>query len=145
MKYLLITLSLCFSTQAFAGAYGLYCSNADKTFVISHALGLQITQTNGAKVEGIYFSEDSELMGYELQDFLQDTRNKIFVDRPRLIDNRGNEIKVTSRRTYKDECGNVGEKVKFKALFRALDMQGNEIKAPTLLKCESSVIPGHCI
>jgi hypothetical protein len=145
MKYLLIALSLCLSTQAFAGAYSLYCANADKTFVINHRVGVQITQSNGAKVEGIYFSEDFDLLGHELQDFLQDTRNKIFVDRPHLIDNRGNDIKVTSRRDYKDECGNVGEKVKFRALFRALDMQGNEIKAPTLLKCESSMIPGHCI
>jgi hypothetical protein len=144
VKYLVTVLSFFFVSQSFAGAYSLECKSKDKTFKLS--LGhIEVAQPEGDSLMGIYYADSSaELMGYEIEDFLKDERDKVVVDKPSTVNNRDNSVVVISKRNIRDECGNSGEERKFKALYRVLNMQGLEIKAPTELVCLYRGTIGHC-
>lgn len=138
MKHLtaIFVFSFLLQSQAFAGAFDLYCANQDKTVELNKG-SIRLVQNNGSVIEGIYYSTaPSELMGLDVQVFFQTPGEKFVI--------AGGVPQITRSKAFKDECGNVGMKRTFRESIKVLDINGNEVKQANII-CTDSIIAGHCL
>lgn len=132
---LLFTLSFLIGSQVFAGAYGLNCSDSEKSVTLDKG-DIQLTLKDGSVLEGVYYADLSDdLMGQGLQDFLKDTSEKFYIE--------SSDQKVLSKKSFKDSCGNSGQRRKFKQSVVILNSKGDVLKE-TSITCKESIITGHC-
>lgn len=144
MKYLVTIMILCLAQQSFAGAYSWTCSSPDSSMTIKNWT-VQMTQAHGTVIEGEYLSDSSaQLAPPNAESFLKNPNEKFFIEKPSTLKNGSNPVKVIAHKNFRDECNNPGTKRITQAIYRVLDINGNEVQAPTKLTCTQTTIIGHC-
>lgn len=140
--YLVLCLLLV-PSGARAMGLSLECKAEDGSFSLDKGT-IVIPNLDGKEVQGSYFADSAaRLIGYSLEEILQEAGPRFFIDFPHSVGNSGNEVVVTRKRNFRDPCGNRGRTTWFHEVVRVLDDKGRVLREGRI-RCVETVTHGHC-